>query len=122
MNLQCSPIQVPDFQTCKRLKEAGLLPPDVRVHYWAISSVTQEVYQKYDFVNPQSPRYIFAPTACQLLPLVAKLAIEKGYNLSFNFGVDYGADWIPYFRNTSILQNENTAQYLAEVLLWLLKQ
>ena len=121
-NLQTAPIQVPDFQTCKLLKEAGLLPPEEA--FFFIGEGRIFAYCGNDLLNGNyaGKDVYFAPTADQLLSLVIKLAIEKGYNLSLQFGKDYGADWIPHFKNIPVLPNPNAAQYLAEVLLWLLKQ
>jgi hypothetical protein len=72
------------------------------------------------FLKPKFPQYyIFAPTACQLMPIIKQMVFEVNIavgGLFWNETEGYSFNHLP-----QIPPDTNQAQYLSKVLLFLIK-
>ena len=145
--MQAQPIQFPTIATCQLLQDLGLKPPTSDIlqapnichawvkdiafdsycpaHYCLISGVFNDEYEFSTIKGRFYEDAVFAPTADQLLPLIQD--VYQDY-----LGIDINIGGVLYDKGTykitnreihqQIAPNTNLAQYLAEVLIYLLEK
>jgi hypothetical protein len=128
--MQTQPIQIPSPETCFELQKAGLLPPlnvPVRAYHLppdyeheCTCTFLEDSVSFEGSSNWSKTSFIFAPTADQLLPIVKKESMDKDIavgGLFWNEKYGYDFNLCP-----KVAPNHNLAQYLAEVLIYLLSK